>query len=501
MMLPPPAVSDRHFAAERCRAARPRPWPGLLALLVVCSGLAPAARHGIAAEPSWLAVSENRRFLVTSDGAPFFWLGDTAWEIFHRLDREEAARYLEDRAARGFNVIQTVALAELDGLDAANPYGHRPLIDDDPTRPDERPGPDNDYWDHVDHVIAQAAAHGLHVALLPTWGDKWTGRHGRKIFTPENARHYGRWLGQRYRDTPHIIWVLGGDRRAEHEWQRAILRAMAAGLAEGDDGRHLITYHPRGGESSSEFFHADEWLDFNMLQSGHSRSGTNYDMIAHDYALEPVKPCFDGEPAYEYPADEMPPDRPKNHNGALEVRRRAYWGVFAGAFGHTYGTHALWQMYDVGREPRWGVMRPWHESLDLPGARQMVHVKRLMTSRPFLSRIPDQGIVTAASPTAATNRVQATRDGVPDAHDATYLMAYFPGPVTATIDTGCIAGPRLRGWWFDPRSGAARPLGEMDNTGPREFVPPAGDDGADDGGDWVLVIDDASRDYGPPGGA
>ena len=485
-----PSSSSRRSLACPDRVRRACVWRAAVPLL---AGLPLACL--CAADPPWLEISANQRFLVTAEGEPFFWLGDTAWEIFHRLDRDEAARYLKDRAARGYSVIQAVALAELDGLHDPNPYGHRPLIDDDPTRPDERPRPDDDYWDHVDHVISKAAECGLHVALLPTWGDKWTGRHGKKIFTPENARHYGRWISRRYRDASNIVWVLGGDRRADREWQREILRAMAEGLAEGDGGRHLITYHPRGGESSSEFFHAEPWLDFNMLQSGHSRSGTNYGMIAHDYALEPVKPCFDGEPAYEYPADEMPPDRPANHNGALEVRRRAYWGVFAGGFGHTYGTHAIWQMHDAGREPRWGVVRPWHASLDLPGSGQMVHLRRLMTSRPFLTRIPDQAIV-AAAPAAAADRVQATRDGRSGLRDATYLMAYFPGPVSATIDTTVIAGPRLRAWWFDPRSGGARPIGDLENTGPKEFSPPA----RDDGGDWVLVIDDAAAARGPPGG-
>jgi hypothetical protein len=59
---------------------------------------------------------------VTADGRPFFWLGDTAWELFHRLNREEATRYLEDRASKGFTVIQAVALAELDGLNTPNAY-------------------------------------------------------------------------------------------------------------------------------------------------------------------------------------------------------------------------------------------------------------------------------------------------------------------------------------------------------------------------------------------
>src|SRR6188472_2788845 len=70
-----------------------------------------------------LRVSENRRFLVTADGQPFFWLGDTAWELFHRQTREDAERYLRDRAERRFTVIQAVALAEFDGLGTPNAYG------------------------------------------------------------------------------------------------------------------------------------------------------------------------------------------------------------------------------------------------------------------------------------------------------------------------------------------------------------------------------------------
>src|SRR4051794_20024745 len=82
-----------------------------------------------------LKVSDNKRFLVTEDGKPFFWLGDTAWEIFHRLKREEADRYLQKRAAQGFNVIQAVAIAEFDGHSEPNAYGHLPLLDVDPARP------------------------------------------------------------------------------------------------------------------------------------------------------------------------------------------------------------------------------------------------------------------------------------------------------------------------------------------------------------------------------
>ena len=70
-----------------------------------------------------ITVSENRRFLVTETGAPFFWLADTNWEIFHRLTIEEVEFFLKNRQRKGFNVIQAVALAEFDGLHTPNAYG------------------------------------------------------------------------------------------------------------------------------------------------------------------------------------------------------------------------------------------------------------------------------------------------------------------------------------------------------------------------------------------
>ncbi|MFZ0283370.1 MAG: DUF4038 domain-containing protein, partial [Bacteroidales bacterium] len=79
-----------------------------------------------------LKISGNHRFLIHEDGTPFFYLGDTGWELFHRLNKEETEKYLENRRAKGFTVIQAVALAELDGLNTPNAEGNKPLIDNDP---------------------------------------------------------------------------------------------------------------------------------------------------------------------------------------------------------------------------------------------------------------------------------------------------------------------------------------------------------------------------------
>src|SRR5262250_1537284 len=63
-----------------------------------------------------LTVTADGHFLQYEDGTPFFWLGDTGWELFHRLTKDEIARYLENRHQKGFTVIQAVILAEFSGL-------------------------------------------------------------------------------------------------------------------------------------------------------------------------------------------------------------------------------------------------------------------------------------------------------------------------------------------------------------------------------------------------
>ena len=186
------------------------------------------------AMPERIKVSENHRFLVDQDGNPFFYLGDTAWELFHRLTREEADAYLQDRARKGFTVIQAVAVAEMSGINVPNAYGHLPFHDQDPARPAVSEGDENDYWDNVDYIVRRANELGLYVGLLPTWGCYWHDGQNPP-FNPENARQYGEWIGQRYREAK-VIWILGGDRNPENDRHRNTIRAMADGLRKGDGG-------------------------------------------------------------------------------------------------------------------------------------------------------------------------------------------------------------------------------------------------------------------------
>ncbi|MBI5393740.1 MAG: glycoside hydrolase family 140 protein [Verrucomicrobia bacterium] len=432
---------------------------------------------------SRLKVSDNCRFLVHENGRPFFLLGDTAWELFHCLTREEADLYLRTRAEQRFTVIQAVVLAEFDGLRMPNAYGHLPLRNDDPTQPVE------EYFQHVDWVTKRANELGLWVGMLPTWGDKWNKRWGKgpEIFTPQNARAYGEWLARRYRDAK-IIWILGGDRAIETDAQREIIRAMAAGLRAGDGGAHLITFHPSGGKHSADMVHDEPWLDFDMIQSGHGEKNiANYDKLARDYARAPTKPCMDAEPCYE-----NHPVRRKKEQGWFDkwdARKLCYWALFAGAHGHTYGCHDIWSFHDPAKKRRFVDQRTaWQEAIHLPGANQMRHARALMESRPFLTRIPDQSVIAGDAGTGA-DHLQATRDA-----SGSYAMVYSPSGRPFKVRMDKIAGPKVRGCWFNPRDGKTTVIGEFPNTGEREFAPPT----VGENNDWVLVLDDAAKTLPPP---
>lgn len=377
-----------------------------------------------------LKVAADHRHLATTDDKPFFLLGDTAWELFHRLTREETELYLKNRAAKGFNTILAVALAEYE-FDQPNAYGEMPLENNDPTKPREA------YFQHVDWVVDRAAALGLYTALLPTWGDKWNQKWGKgpEIFTPENAATYCEWLARRYKDKP-IIWVLGGDRSVDNDAQRAIIRAMAAGLKKGDGGRHLITFHPKGGANSSNYWPDEPWLDFHMFQSGHGkRAAANYDMNAKNLALPALKPTLDGEPCYEdHPVRGLMKDKkPTEWFDDYDVRRAAWWSVLSGACGHVYGTHSIWQFHDLAkRKAQTDARTPWQQALDLPGAAQMGVMKKFMEGLDWTKLRRDDSLIqlNGGANTADKKPMAAV------AEDGSFAVVYVPKNVNDVFFAG-----------------------------------------------------------------
>ncbi len=426
-----------------------------------------------------LSTSKDGRYLVTKDNKPFFWLGDTAWELFHRLTREEADLYLQDRAQKGFTVIQAVVLAELDGLDTPNAYGHKPLLNNNPAKPNEA------YFKHVDYIVSRAGKLGMLVGMLPSWGDKWNKKWGTgpEVFTTENAKAFGTFLGNRYRNSP-IVWILGGDRDVETEGHKAIIRGMALGLKEGDGGAHLMTFHPQGGKSSSDFFNDENWIDFHLSQTGHGNDSKNYRYNQKHRDLKPVRPHLDGEPRYE--------DHPNKFNPAehgwmddFDARQTAYWSLLSGACGHTYGNHNIWQFYTEKRKPVSWARTNWKTALSHSGSRQVGLARKILEQRNWQRLVPDQSLIVSENKEDSTYSVAAV------SQDGDYLLAYLPYGNKVTISTQKIKGTRLKAWWFNPRDGSIISLPAFANNGSQTFAPHS----VGRGSDWLLVIEDAAKNY------
>jgi hypothetical protein len=420
--------------------------------------------------------ADSRRFVYGSYNRSFFWLGDTGWELFHRLNREEAELYLKTRASQGFNVIQAVVLAELDGLHQPNAYGHLPLENDDPLKPGE------DYFRHVDWVIDKAKEYNIYIALLPTWGDKVfknTWGAGPEIFNPANAKSYGKWIAERYKNRSNIIWILGGDRNPRNQADVDIWLAMGLGIVEGIGTLHdpLISYHPQPSatSSSSPWFHNQAWFDFNMLQTGHCRDVKVWEKIAHDYNLTPTKPVVNGEPIYEdhpvcFNAKEL------GHSNVYDIRKATYLSVFAGAAGVTYGCHAVWQFYAPPRAGVNGPLKTWQESLNLPAATQMVHLKNLFTRHSLKDLKPDQRLL--VDTLEGTRRIQALVS-------AKHVLVYSAAGEPIRFKPDQLAMRKIsQARWYDPRSGSTQKINRRAAMKANRFTPPS----SGDGNDWVLIL-------------
>ena len=348
-----------------------------------------------------LQVSGNSRYLVHEAGTPFLWLGCTAWGMTEWLTREDVDLYLDDRKSKGMNVVQLclfwgkrVDYPTKFTANAPNPYGHKAFLETDRFPDASRPAiveggtPEspNDYWDHVDYCLDAIKKRGMYAAVLPFWGRRYVNAshndQSLPVFTKGNISGYGEFLGKRYGSEPHIIWVNGGDVRADEGGDFVpAYRLWAEGLIKGITGKAvkwnedsnwwdaaLMTYHPSGAPmvNSSEWFHDDPWLDFNMIETHVSRDKIAAS-IRQDVELNPPKPTVMAEGHYEGRTG-------KRLANAIHIRRQAYQTFFAGAAGHTYGGG----FDEEGNGPLFSPSNNWKHLLDWEGAGQLIHLRRFL---------------------------------------------------------------------------------------------------------------------------
>jgi hypothetical protein len=429
-----------------------------------------------------LSVSSNGRYFQTEDGKPFFWLGDTGWLLFSKLDRHDAVEYLEDRKEKGYNVIQAMVLHT---LEVKNTYGDSALINHNVSTPKTTNG--YDYWDHVDYIVDEAAERGIYIALVPVWGGNVKAGH----VSVAEAKQYASFLANRYKYKRNIIWLNGGDIKGSDSMN--VWKAIGETI-HALDKEHLQTFHPRGRTTSSIWFHNEPWMQFNMFQSGHRtyaqdtsaadlRFGEdNWRYVLEDYSKTPAKPTLDGEPSYEaIPYGLHDVNLPRWTDD--DLRRYAYWSVFAGGCGFTYGHNAVMQMHRPGdTDANFGVQQAWYRALDDAGAGQMKYLKKLMLSKSYFDRVPDQSLI-AGDEGERYNRLLATRG-------PNYAFIYTYTGRKMEVNMGKIAGATVKASWYDPRNGDYKSIGTFSNKGTQSFDPPQA---PANGNDWVLVLESVEK--------
>jgi len=437
--------------------------------LALSLATAPLLANASASPAFPLQVSADGRYLVDSTGAPFFYHADTAWQLPKKATLAVAEEYFDRRVKDGFTAIQLHTVSK-EIAPVCNLNGDEPFVPlEDILKPNEA------YWRHLDTILEAAEKRGLFVSIAALW-IRWGGQDKegwRSQLTEDNARPYGRFLGQRYAARKNILWILEGDANPG-EKQKAI-SLLAQGLKE-TAPHHLTTVHNAPEHSSAAFFAGESWLDINAAYTYRETYGHVLSEWSRAYPNQRPRPIFLIESGYEHESNDQRPGDP------FRVRRQAYGAILSGALmGHAYGHRELWRFSGQ-----------WRQGLDDVGSKQMRHVKELFAARAWWKLEPDNDSRLVVGGRGQAGEVDYVTAAV--AKDGSFAILYLPQarPITADLTRLSPGADQKVGVaWFNPTTGgSSRGKGSpLPPTANREFIPPGKKASADN--DWVLTLESA----------
>jgi len=426
------------------------------------------AGSAFAAQPVFpLKQSANNRYLVDQNNVPFLMIGDAPQAMVGNLSVAQAKFFIKDRATYGVNALWVNLLC--DSYTACNSDG----TTFDGIAPFTTPGdlstPNPAYFDRAEQMMDAAAAKGMVVLLDPIETGGWLGVLQANGIA--KARHYGEYLGNRFKDHPNIIWMSGNDFQSwRNPSDNKLVRAVMQGLAS-TDANHIQTIE------------LDYYVSASM-EDGPLRPLLGLDAVytyrptyaeeLTEYKRADFRPTFMVEANYEF-----------EQNGGTDggttenLRRQEYWTALSGTTGQLYGSAYSWRLQG-----------DWQDNLDTIGIRQLSYVKQLFGSRKWYDLVPDRahevlirGFGHYSKDDSITTDTYATAASTTD---GSLAMAYLPDIRKVTIDMSKLSG-QVTARWFDPSNAAFTDIGSFANTGTQAFTPP-GNNGDGDG-DWVLVLE------------
>lgn len=444
-----------------------------------------------------LKISENHRYLVDQRGTPFRIQGDSAQSLIVNLTHEEAAAYLDDRRAKGFNTVNVNLLEHKFAIKPPlNRQGDAPFVS-----PDNFAMPSDSYFAFADSLIDLAASKGMLVSLAAMYlginggPEGWWSALTNNFNTQDVCYKFGFYIGRRYKERRNILWVIGGDftppagsegEKRLHKFMEGIKAAGASQLWSGDWHAPCISTDVRAFAAS---------MDLNAVYTYGIKDsdGLTYGESRRAYSYTPVRPVYLKETGYE---DEgwIPGD-------PASVRSYEYWAVLGGATaGLFFGHRDIWEFatsqWSSGFMPN---ARPWQSSLNSTGSFDMKRLGRILDSVPWYKLVPSGSVGMKTLVTAGAGSY-----GKPDyvtaaaASDGSALIAYLPPRATSssvTVNMNVLAAP-ARARWFDPTSGMYVDIARsLPNSAAATFTIPGNNSSG--ARDWVLVLQTSDAPHDP----
>lgn len=426
-----------------------------------------------------LKASANGRYLVDQNGNPFLLLGDSPLSLLVNLDTSDMDSYMSDRQSHGFNAILVMVLCDAytagsaggDTFDGVAPFttGSSPADYDLST-------PNPAYFSRLDSLISTAAADNQVVILDPIETGGWLGTLENNGAT--KAFNYGAFLGNRYKNSPNVIWESGNDFQdwASNPSDNNLVFEVMSGIASADSN-HLQSIELNFLSSfSSQDTSLSPVLTFDAAYTYYE----TYDEVLQAYNSTPTLPTFLTEANYEYenPAGGLP-----STAGVFVLREQEYWTLTSGATGQLYGNHYTWT-FTSG----------WQSFLDSPGTLELPYVTKLFGSIDWWKLVPDQTheVVTAGFGTYdATNQNLTTASYATTAWitDGSASITYDPAGSPLAVNMAKF-NAAVSAAWYDPSNGTFQTVSgsPFANSGSKTFLPPSATNN-DGNSDWVLALE------------
>lgn len=422
---------------------------------------------GLCAQMQKLKIDDNNRFLVKGDGSPFVWIGETNW-FFAKLPPATIDSILDTRSKQGFTIMFVSCREKLYNGEGPGSLGV----------------PNKAWWSYLDEYIAKCAQRNLYVAIaLGWWGVA-------KANTETDLYNYGKWVGTRYKDHNNIVWLtLGeaGGHLRKSELPDSKINALVNGIRDGDTGNKLLTIHAdfkRGTSISNDGeicdfnnWQTSQWCCLDDLPRKDKRTWKVWEAIEYDYNKRyngKAKPTIDAEAWYENNKDFC-------NASAFNIRRRAYFTLFAGAFGHTYGAGGIWDGLNSGQ----GCSGKAMDAISYKGASHMGYISSFLhgLGKGFLKLTPNQKMIVEGNSDSYDSHIQAAV-----AHDNTFALIYSASDAAYGLNVSKLVGNTISGMWYNPRTNnylTENMVLLSDKTKVHKIDPP-GELGP--GNDWVLIL-------------